>query len=85
MNCKPGEMAINVSGLCHKHRGEIYLVLRAYDGPWIWDAPREPSWWVEHRGGEYHCCDSHLRPIRPGDISEEEVRDLFSPVKEEAL
>lgn len=27
--------------------------------------------------------DTHLRPIRPGDISDEEVRDLYAPKQPE--
>jgi hypothetical protein len=34
--------------------------------------------------GEVHVQDKNLRPIRPGDISDEEVRDLYAPKVPEA-
>lgn len=71
MNCKPGDLAINVAGLVNC-RGEIYKVVRPYDGPLFLD--RGFAWWVDHRGQEFHCTDASLRPIRdPGDDARDEM------------
>jgi len=85
MNCKPGDLAVNV-GRRSEFVGEVYLVLRLYDGPWIFTTPEEPSWWIEHRGREFHCADADLRPIRPqdDDATDETLLWLPVPTKETA-
>jgi hypothetical protein len=85
MNCKPGDWAMYV-GPSLKYRGEVYTVLRPFEGMAVMLAGgglAGPGWWVDHRGKEWHCLDSSLRPIRPGDISDEEVRELYSPKQPE--
>lgn len=73
MNCKPGDLAMNVRGLS-SYRGEIYTVLRPYDGPWVFDGKKEPSWRIDRMGEECHACDSDLRPLRnPGDDEKDET------------
>lgn len=67
MNCKPGDLAVNVGGLPHC-RGRIYVVLRPYDGHVF---RRENAWWCDWRGQEVHVCDEHLRPIRDQDGEDE--------------
>jgi hypothetical protein len=84
MNCRPGDLAINVGGLS-RFLGEIYTVLRAYDGPWPWDTPVRPSWWVRYGNGRYHAFDCDLRPIRdPGDDATDESL-LWAPAPEKVL
>lgn len=80
MNCKPGDLAINVSGR-PECRGEIYEVLRVYSG-----CLPGPAWIVMHRGEEFHCRDDVLRPIRdPGDdATDETLQWLPVPSKEVA-
>lgn len=89
MNCRPGDLAVivrstagnegrivgvvrwigRVPGWCHSDRWEI----RA-------DRPLIGTYGKEH----WHAPDAYLRPIRPGDISDEEVRDLYLPKIPEA-
>ena len=66
MNCKPGDLAILVASDIGKQCdiGKIVEVLRPYDGYGY--EHNGFGWWVMYRGGEYHCADKHLRPIRPG-------------------
>jgi hypothetical protein len=71
MNCKPGDLAVLVYSRIPRYIGEIYVVLRPYDGTEF--ASNEPAWVIEHRGEEWHCEDRHLRPIRdPGDDAVDE-------------
>lgn len=83
MNCKPGDLAIVV----HTTRGEqVGRIVRCVDlvrGLRFADIGTLDAWITEpmlmNRFGEAPCPDAWLRPIRPGDISDEEVRDLYLP------
>lgn len=90
MNCKPGDLAvIVVTGSNTKNNlGRIVKVLeRAPDGTLVPGIPHDPRIrWVyepklknERGDGISYVNDCCLRPIRPGDISDEEVRDLYAP------
>lgn len=83
MNCKPGDLAVIVQDEYGHHEGKVVLVVRR--SPVIADG------WVvtpelrDLEGWDCHPCDKHLRPIRPGDISDEEVRDLYAPKLPEGI
>lgn len=97
MNCKPGDLAIVIkSGVGNE--GRIVKCLRlATDADrvnegfiggfgiplWVVDKPLKCI-----TGGRRHrarlAWDAQLRPIRPGDITDEEVRDLYAPKQPEA-
>lgn len=81
MNCKQGDLAINVGGNPHA-RGEIYKVLREYKGGVFSDG--RPAWWVEHRGYEWHCHDHALRPLRGNSGQDETLQWCDVPTKEHA-
>ena len=88
MNCKPGDLAVVVHDRWGVHDGRIVLcVSRNVE---LESRTGLPHWNVEPelRDPNGRGCipsDSSLRPIRPGDISDEEVRDLYAPnVKETA-
>lgn len=81
MNCKPGDLAVNVGGK-PECRGEIYTVIKAYTGP-VFKSPY-PAWWVEHNGSMFHCLDRDLRPIRDQDGEDEMLRIAGYPHKETA-
>lgn len=75
MNCKQGDLAIIVSGWAfRKYFGHVVQCV-ATDGL-FWAIERSldghPNYWMV-------IPDSCLRPIRPGDVTDEEVRDLFAP------
>jgi hypothetical protein len=96
MNCKPGDLAYIVAPWIEEGRGRFVHVVRAataddlravgiYSAPtfhiWFcrgdivtWDGPRR----------EFVIADESLRPIRPGAISDEQVRDLYLPKVPEA-
>jgi hypothetical protein len=84
MNCKPGDLAFYV-GRADNLRGFIFrCVERAPFGgeaAWVTEPPPPP-------GPGYVACglvlDESLRAIRPGDISDEEVRDLYAPKQTES-
>lgn len=79
MNCKPNELAFIVK--THpdwsEYIGRVVTTIRLgvgeHAGKWLVDLK------VAGHAGDVYCHDAHLRPIRPGDISDEEVRDLFNP------
>jgi hypothetical protein len=82
VNCKPNELAVIVGGDNKRELALIGRVVRLtrLDPDW-----HEPSWFYSGARIWSHGCelisitDRHLRPIRPGDISDEEVRDLYAP------
>lgn len=90
MNCKPGELAIVVrakSFIDDPVVGRIVRVTTLTTANWA----GRPRWLFEGpalslANGERvnALCDDALRPIRPGDISNEEVRDLYAPKIPEA-
>jgi len=84
MNCKPGDLAVLVMG---SEQGSILKCLERYDGPWA-QAKFMPGWrveWQRPRPDLWNMvADFALRPLRPGDISDEEVRDLYLPKVPEA-
>lgn len=87
MNCKPGDLAEVVS--CGGHPdlsfmlGAIRRVKRcemAWYGPaWTYEGEH-----FEARGMIFVLLsDAWLRPIRPDGITDEEVRDLYAPNRDE--
>lgn len=88
MNCKPGDVAVIVRT---EPAGEFLLGMLVD----VLCAGRNPGWWrikLPHPicnpltfavGDEDDAPDYALRPIRPGDISDEEVRDLYAPKQTE--
>lgn len=83
MNCKPGDLAVVVSTLgfplCARALGWVVRVVRLSDER----LPFGPMWEVEHPEA-VSIADACLRPIGPGDISDEEVRNLYLPKLPEA-
>lgn len=93
MNCKPGDLAITVGA--PMDNGLIVEVM--IGGPWMhpWLGP---CWRIHSLGSKFHYAvdetraivkwpDSMLRPIRGGDLAEEdETQDLPipAPAKEHA-
>lgn len=82
MNCKPGDLALIVRSTAG-NEGKVVTCLR-----FVGDVRgfQSADYWLIDRmlntrlGGEVpYVSDSFLRPIRPGDISDEEVRDLYLP------
>lgn len=91
MNCKPGDLAVIVRSLCGNEgrfvevvNGDVYelpgdLGLSEFAPLWrIRPLGELVSSWGVNRA-ESAFPDAWLRPIRPGDISDEEVRDLYAP------
>ena len=84
MNCKPGDLAVFVSGKGEslaKNAGRLFDVLRPAE-----PINGEPSWWVKPVGVAYskehgafvshegECLDRCLRPIRdPGVVATDET------------
>lgn len=93
MNCKPGDLAFMVRSQAG-NEGRIVLCIRLspFDGliaPGgvsnkgdVWEI--EPPMRAWDGSMTSHALDRNLRPIRPGDISDEEVRDLYAPKQTEA-
>jgi hypothetical protein len=86
MNCKQGDLAVVVRGVANL--GVIVKcerLARRAELDSLWYESDEPIWVVDGllltRAGRRLplAPDSFLRPIRPGDISDEEVRDLYAP------
>lgn len=92
MNCRPGDLAVVVRSDAGND-GKIVFVVRAaayHEYAEFDHADEGRHWWVECKSGllmdtwgggekESSMPDARLRPIRPGDISDEEVRDLYAP------
>jgi hypothetical protein len=84
MRCKPNELAF----IAKTHPDWIEYIGRVvttvslgvgkYAGQWLTDLK------VAGHDGDVYCPDANLSPIRPGDISDEEVRDLYAPKVTEA-
>lgn len=95
MNCKPGDLALVVRPHATKtpivevlssYTAKEFDGRKTTAGEWTL-----PCWLVKSLGGPirhtgksgasviFPCPDAWLRPIRPGDISDEEVRDLYAP------
>jgi hypothetical protein len=93
MNCKPDELAVMVRSAAG-NEGRIVRCLRLATLNELleanWNRRAGPVWVVDQilRTSHHRMAplanDAWLRPIRPGDISDEEVRDLYSPIKEAA-
>lgn len=92
MNCRKGDIAIIVGGELGNEGGMVRVVgtdSRCWGEEWLCEALSElrTSTGVVSRPGEYgYCEDRFLRPITPppGTISDEEVRELYSPTQEPA-
>lgn len=82
MNCKPQELAIVVYTTYGKQVGKIVRCLQPVRFTFS-DLGDTDCWITEpmltNARTVVPCPDSWLRPIRPGDISVEEVKELFSP------
>lgn len=88
MNCKPGDLAVIVRSYAG-NEGKIVRCIRLVDYV-CWGRPDgsevvAPTWKIDR---ELRGCrgdvsdqieDSLLSPIRPGDITDEEVRELYAP------
>jgi hypothetical protein len=91
MRCKPGDLAIFVRSECG-NEGRIVRCVhllppqRAAEEGWVTDCVWVTDSPVMDTDGELTCraMDEYLRPIRPGSISDEEVRDLYAPKVPEA-
>jgi len=82
MNCKQGDLAYVTS---MKQGGMFYGHIVRCIEPTVDRIDGQPGWIVEPRLGHWRGVhDSALRPIRPGDITDEEVRDLYAPKVPEA-
>lgn len=83
MNCKPRDLAMYV-GFVQDLRGFIFKCVRLenYGGISCWKTDPPPP-----KGRNYLAIglvrDESLRPIRPSNISDEEVRDLYLPKQPE--
>jgi hypothetical protein len=55
--------------------GVVYWVVEANGAPLFVRQDFGPALWC----AQHVVRDERLRPIRPGDISDEEVRDLYAP------
>ncbi len=75
MRCKKGDLAMNIGGV-PSARGEIYKVIRRF--PYELVRGEGPSWYVFHKGEEWHCLDKHLRPIRDNPGADETL--TWTPV-----
>ena len=70
MNCRPGDLAIQISGQKPEYIGRICTVVRVYDG--ILFAHYGFAWWIDVGEGKLmHCRDAALRPIRDNDGEDE--------------
>lgn len=75
LRCKPGDLAV-VCGVANpQHIGDVVEVIRPYDECFF---GTEPAWVVRDSGGDWHCRDDCLRPIRPqaDDAQDEMLRPL---------
>lgn len=84
MNCKLGDLVVYV-GHQPQFLGHIKTVVR-FAGYHPWNG--RPGWYVEPPfiggyGDPHIAYDECLRPIRPGGITDEEVRELYSPKQTE--
>jgi hypothetical protein len=82
MNCKPGDLAVFVKSSAG-NEGRLVTCLRFigrvpdYRGSDYWETDTPvPSWFGDMAS---IARDSQLRPIRPGGVTDEEVRDLYAP------
>jgi hypothetical protein len=93
MNCKQGDIAIVVRSQAG-NEGKIVRCLQLIPA-FMWvnrDGSTDilPSWEIDiplkgvDGDVEPVIADNQLRPIRPGDISDDEVRDLYAPKVPEA-
>ena len=78
MHCKPGDLAVYV-GKQEVMLGYVFTCVSI--NPYRSGLCREPVWDTDrkHEFGHNSIRDSSLRPIRPGDVTDEEVRDLYLP------
>lgn len=88
MNCKPGDLAVIVRSLANNEgkivrivefAGRVDFQIRGRCVAWVID----PAIHAAQGGMVDVMPDDSLRPIRPGDISDEEVRDLYAPKQKE--
>jgi hypothetical protein len=82
MNCKPGDLAVMVKSEAG-NEGRIVRCLSLTHASYR-KFGSGPAWFTEpmlknEDGKSLPTLDVCLRPIRPGDISDEEVRDLYAP------
>lgn len=86
MNCKPGDLAVVVGGVASL--GKVLTCLRLAtqaELEALWFQDDVPVWIVDRTletlsGRRLSLApDCMLRPIRPGDITDEEVCDLYAP------
>lgn len=83
MNCKPGDLAVIVGHDDESDTCTLGLLIRVtkLDPDWwepVWEYEGRPL--TDDEGARLLAIsDRYLRPIRPGDVSDEEVRHLYAP------
>ena len=83
LNCKPGDLAIVVSGAAV---GAIVRCVERFDGPWF-DGSFEAGWMIDRVlptlvfGSNCFRVDRALRPIRDNDGEDETLQWLEVPRK----
>lgn len=87
MNCKPGELAVIVSGIHKQLIGRIVTCVSTcpemlHTGFVHWNT--EPELFIPGFRLSVAIADVTLRPIRPGGITDEEVRELYAPKAKES-
>jgi hypothetical protein len=100
MNCKPGDLAVVMRDGGHDQDWVGCFVIVTKDGEYgndgwewlcrfqnpvtfrVWEDGKRTEEIVRSRNGL--VPDVWLKPIRPGDITDEEVRDLYAPSDERA-
>lgn len=85
MNCKQGELAVIVSGIHKQLIGRFVTCVSIcheldHTGFVHWNT--EPALFIPGFRLPIGVGDITLRPIRPGDITDSEVRDLYAPSDE---
>lgn len=84
MNCKPGDLAFTVNA--PQENGfivEVGAAAGVHERLGL-------LYWITSKGSPFHLTpdvlrhtvlwpDTMLRPIRPGDVTDDEVRELYAP------
>lgn len=93
MNCRPGDIAVVVKPGWVEHRGQQFNVVNPgtvvrvvrLENADVWQLEEPIPFKVANPNGSWMSGeveaigDSYLRPIRPGDVTDDEVRELFAP------
>lgn len=82
MNCRQGDIArvVRYDTVIEPHVG---MVVRCVE-PVMQPITGLPGWVIEPELDGHDCVlDAALRPIRPGDITDADVRELYAPKQPE--